>query len=119
MGVAVRGRFDRLQGQTDELVNWITKVRVKKNTVKRWRKKDLRVEAVLTNALAKAEMELRLKQRQRYLRWQRVKSELYKATNRDDCSSSYQQLDVKTCEDLSSLDSFMSMLKEVKIPLQR
>lgn len=121
MGVAIRGTVDRLQGQTDGLVDWITKVRVKKNSFKRQRRKNLRVEAVLTSALVKAETLLRMKQQQRYQRWQRLKVELTKADCNSVCSatSSDNQWDEKICEDINSLNSFMSLLNEVKIPLQR
>jgi hypothetical protein len=124
MGVAMRGSLDRLQGQTDGLVEWITKVRVKKNSIKRLRRKNLRVEAVLTSALVKAETMLRMKQQQRYQRWQRLKVELYKADCNSVCSDASSdgqsiQWDEKTCEDINSLNSFMCLLNEVKSPLQR
>ncbi|PSN45992.1 hypothetical protein C0J52_09782, partial [Blattella germanica] len=111
----VRGTFNRLRGQTDGLVDWISKVRVKKNCMKKQRRKDLRVEAVLTSALVKAENELRIKQRQRYQRWQRLKSELNKSSDSNVCGSGQQlseRWDEKTCEDINSINSFMSMLKE-------
>jgi hypothetical protein len=81
------------------------------------------VEAVLTNALVKAEMLLRMKQQQRYQRWQRVKTELFKgdcnvcnATTDGDRSTEW---DEKTCEDINSLHSFMCLVNEVKSPLKR
>jgi fructosamine-3-kinase len=118
-----RGNFNRCKVQTDGLVNWISNVRVKKNALKRSRRKNLRVEAMLTSALVKAEMQLRVKQLQRFHRWQRVKSEVCK-TGFDVCNDIPKdkvsnQWDEKTCEDLKSLDRFMRMLNEVKSPVQR
>ena len=123
MGVPVRGPNNRRQNPTDGLEVWITKVRVKKNSFKRQRRKNLRVEAVLTSALVKAEMLLRMKQQQRYQRWQRIKTELFKA----DCNvcnitavgDRSTEWDEKTCEDLDSLHSFMCLVNEVKCPVQR
>jgi len=123
MGVPVRGPNNRQQNRTDGLAVWITKVRVKKNCFKRQRRKNLRVEAVLTSALEKAEMLLRMKQQQRYHRWQRIKTELFKG----DCNVCHitavgdrsAEWDEKTCEDLDSLHSFMCLVNEVKCPIQR
>lgn len=120
MGVPVRGSNNRQQNQTDGLEVWISKVRVKKNSFKRQRRKNLRVEAVLTSALVKAVTLLRRKQQQRYQRWQRMKTELFKA----DCNITAvgdrsMEWDEKTCEDLDSLHSFMCLVNEVKCPVQR
>lgn len=123
MGVPVHCSSNRQQNQTDGLTVWITKVRVKKNSFKRQRRKNLRVEAVLTSALFKAEMLLRMKQQQRYQRWQRMKTELFKADcdvwNITAVGDRPVKWDEKTCEDLNSLHSFMCLVNEVKFPVQR
>jgi hypothetical protein len=119
----VRGSFNRLQGNKDGLVDWISMVRVKKNSFTRRRRKNLRVEAILTSALMEAESLLRMKQQRRFQRWQRLKSEVCKAhcnvcnaTSNDNVSN---QWDEKTREDINSLNKFMCLLNEVKTPLQR
>jgi hypothetical protein len=116
-----RGDCNRCQVQTDRLVDWISKARVKKSALKRSRRENLRVEAILTSALVKAETLLRVKQLQRFHRWQRVKSELCK-TGFDVCND-FPKDKVSNqwdeCEDLKSLDRFMRMLNEVKSPVQR
>lgn len=122
--VTTRGPFYRLHGQTDELVDWISKVRVKKNSMRRLRRKNLRIEAVLRSSLVKAESLLRVKQQQRYQRWQRLKVELRKADNLSvfnaSCSYSHSsQWDEKTCEDINSINSFMCSLKVVKSLVRR
>jgi hypothetical protein len=120
----IRGTINRFRGQGDGLVDWISKVRVKKNSLARRRKKNLRVEAILTSALIEAETLLRVKQQQRFQRWQRMKTEVCKAdggkvrngTASDNLSN---QWDEKTCEDIDSLNRFMCSVNEVKSPLQR
>ncbi|XP_012266100.2 uncharacterized protein LOC105691881 [Athalia rosae] len=114
---------------TEELSNWILRVRSKKVICRRSRKRNLRMEAVLTYALTTAERELRSKQILRFNRWQQVKDKLTvdhkDCTNGEDFSSiGYERLEgnvwkTPLCSELSSLDSFMSMLKEIKVPLQR
>jgi hypothetical protein len=120
----IRGTINRFGGQTDGLVDWISKVRVKKNSLTRRRKKNLRVEAILTSALIEAETLLRVKQQQRFQRWQRLKTEVCKADSGNVCNATYGdklscQWDEKTCEDINSLNRFMCLVNEVKSPLRR
>jgi hypothetical protein len=109
---------------------------------RRNRKRNLRVEAVLASVLSKAETELRSKQMTRIMRWQQMKQRLVddisrytaKKQNGDyqdggDCQdgSKADCYDGATCNpwnsplcpELSSLDSFMSQLSEIKSSLQR
>lgn len=118
---------------TEQLANWISTVRWKKLMCRRNRKRDLRVEAVLTCALYKAEHELRSKQLSRISKWQQMKTKLLKETNYYSNCNFYNGEDMKSqkscqeedpwrgplCPELSSLDSFMSKLSEIKVPLQR
>lgn len=109
MGVVLNER--PVNVKTSELNDWICRVRVKKLNCKRQKRKNLFIEAVLSNALVKAERLLRAKQQERRLRWEKIKPHL--PVNR---SSLW---DTRTCEDLHSLDSFMSQLNSVKVPVQR
>ncbi|XP_015591002.1 uncharacterized protein LOC107265752 [Cephus cinctus] len=119
--------------QTEQLSNWIGRIRTKKIICKRSRRRDLRMEAVLTYALSKAELELRNKQTLRYIKWQQMKKRM---TNDRDfkendlyCHDDLSYSDIckerdnpwqgPLCPELSSLDSFMSKLSKIKIPLQR
>lgn len=115
--------------QTEQLANWISRVRCKKIMCRRNRKRDLRVEAVLTSALYKAEHELRSKQLSRINRWHQLKKQFLKEMDYINCDF-YTTEETKFCQDndpwqgplcpeLSSLDNFMSKLAEIKIPLQR
>jgi hypothetical protein len=104
-----------LKCDTGELAYWITKARVKRKSVKR---KNLRVQAVLTSTLAKAETLLRMKRQQRLI------VEQLKTYHNLVCSDTFNdsqpiQWDEKTRAVIDSLDSFMHLLNEVKSPLQR
>jgi len=64
------------QGQTDELLTWLSKVNQKKQTVRCRRDRDLRKEAMLENARISAQAELERKQRERLQRWRSVMTNL-------------------------------------------
>ncbi|XP_033227651.1 uncharacterized protein LOC117179716 [Belonocnema kinseyi] len=116
--------------KTEQLAMWINRVRSKKVMRRRNRKRDLRVEAVLTSALFKAEFELRTKQRLRNIKWQELKKELmldYKYGS-PNCSEEYSNYlrchdhnpwKEPVCEELNSLNEFMTQLSEIKIPIER
>ncbi|XP_006623318.1 uncharacterized protein LOC102674098 [Apis dorsata] len=117
---------------TEQLANWISRVRCKKLMCRRNRKRDLRIEAVLTYALFKAEHELRSKQLSRISKWQQFKKQFLKDADYSNCEF-YNNGDTKNskscqennpwqgplCPELSSLDNFMSKLGQIKVPLQR
>ena len=120
--------------KTEQLSNWISRVRSKKIVRRRSPKRDLRVEAVLTNALFKAEFELRTKQRLRNIKWQELKKELklddYYCKRGDGTSYSEEysnylrcqdnnQEEEALCEELRSLNDFMSQLSDIKVPIER
>ena len=117
---------------TEQLTNWISRVRCKKIMCRRNRKRDLRVEAVLTYSLFKAEHELRSKQLSRISKWQQFKKQFLKDADYSNCdfyhdegmkhSKSYQPNNPwqgPLCPELSSLDNFMSKLSAIKAPLHR
>lgn len=118
---------------TEQLANWISRVRCKKLMCRRNRKRDLRVEAVLTCALYKAEHELRDKQLSRITRWQQLKKQFLKDLDYPHCDfygtersengkpaeEAANPWEGPLCPELSSLDNFMSKLGEIKVPLQR
>jgi len=61
------------QGQTDELLLWISKVHQKKKGINMRKHSDYRKQAMLANALVCAQNHLRLKQRDRLEKWQVLK----------------------------------------------
>lgn len=58
------------------LCDWVRNFRIKKVAMRRKRGGDLRVAAILTTALSRAEAELRRKQNERALRWSELQSKL-------------------------------------------
>merc|ERR1712211_173882 len=61
------------QGQTDELLTWLSKVQQKKATIRTTRARDFRKEALLEAARVSAQTELEKKQRERLQRWREVR----------------------------------------------
>ncbi|XP_066586679.1 uncharacterized protein [Prorops nasuta] len=109
-----------LLSHTEKLANWINRVRHKKLTHRYKPKRDLRVQAVLTNALVKAEYELRTKQINRVKKWQMLKQQLLK--NELNYQQTFEDDDPwkgQLCPELKSFDTFMSKLSEIKEPLHR
>ncbi|KAL2741749.1 hypothetical protein V1477_009378 [Vespula maculifrons] len=70
--------------KTEQLSNWIKKVRCKKLMCRRNRKRNLRIEAVLSYALYKAEYELRRKQLSRISQWRKLKPKFLQNSRSDD-----------------------------------
>lgn len=117
--------------ETERLVTWINKVRRKKSKCRRNLRRDLRIEAMLTCALSKAENDLRIRQLSTAEKWQELKKQCLKKAN----YTNYEQYNGEDtenpglsqqnpqeeplCPELSSLDDFMSKLSEIKVPLQR
>lgn len=114
---------NQYHGHTEELVCWINNLRCKRNNFKRKRDRNLRIEAILNCAITNSETELKYKQQQRYKKWQLIKYELL--NNKFECDTpktpelEIDKWDTKTREDINSLHSFMSMLKEVKTTIER
>ena len=65
------------QGQTDELLTWLSKVQQKKATIRSTRARDFRKEALLEAARVSAQAELEKKQRERLQRWREVRPTVY------------------------------------------
>lgn len=129
MGVVRPREFDVDQpSHTEQLANWINRIRTKKISCKRNRKRNLRVEAVLTSVLSKAELELRNKQMSRIVRWQQMRQRMYEIQRFKDGGhlgkdfqngDSYEFNLEKVVPELSSFNTFMAELNEIKAPLQR
>jgi hypothetical protein len=118
--------------RTEELVNWISSVRRKKSKCRRNRRRNLRIEAMLTHALLKAEDQLRIEQTSIASKRQQLRKKLLKKINYSNyelgnggdmensgLSQQCNPWNEPLCDELSSLANFMSQLAEVKVPLQR
>lgn len=110
-------RASNPHGHTEELVKLISKFRTKKMCLRKRRSRDLRVEALLTNVLTRAQEELRVKQQQRLRKWLEVRSELGVCNEKS--NSHYEDVWREKDLGLDSLHSFMMQLKEVKTPVHR
>lgn len=106
MGVISHNTF-----KTTDLNNWIHKVQNKQINCYRQKKRNLLVLAVLTNALSKANQELRKKQMERKTRWRQLLVSSSLDIHREAINS-----DSEICEDINN---FMLKLKEIKNPLER
>lgn len=106
--------------RTSELTDWIGKVKVKKRSFKR---KNLFIDAVLTNALVRAQELLRAKQQERRMKWLEVrKSTMGTTTTPQEACAPPPPRPPSTpivLEELSSLDDFMYKLSLIKVPVQR
>lgn len=78
-------------------------------------RRDLRVEAIISNVLTRAQEELKAKQQQRLRKWLEMKSELGFHDNSKCNVDVWREKELG----LESLDSFMLQLGGVKTPLQR
>lgn len=129
MGVARPREFDVDQpSHTERLANWINLIRSKKISCKKNRKRNLRIEAVLTSVLSKAECELRSKQMSRIVRWQQMRQLMHEKERSKDGGhlgkdskhgDGYQFNLEKVVPELSSFNTFMAELNGIKAPLQR
>lgn len=81
------------QGETDELLTWISKVNQKKNAARCKRKRDFRKDALLESARIAAQNALQSKQKERLEKWRQVKQSLRIVEERDeslcDCDSCF------------------------------
>ncbi|KAB0804271.1 hypothetical protein PPYR_01241 [Photinus pyralis] len=112
MGVAL---INNRTVNKESINDWISKVKCKKMSLKRQKRKNLFMEAILTHALYKAEIELKSKQQQRLQRWRSIKANVTHVDFRNQSSPVH----VLDCEELYSLNQFMSQLKDIKFPVER
>jgi hypothetical protein len=105
------------RSKTEDLSAWINQVKTKKTVICRRRRSDYRLRAMLSNALYKAENELKTKQQERYKKWQLIKLELFGDNECKDSDFSYNN--VNSSEDFDSLNMFMSKVSEIKRNLER
>jgi len=85
------------QGQTDELLTWLSKVNQKKQNIRCRRDRDLRKEALLEAARLSAQSELERKQRERLLKWRSVSSSLTPPPSPPEPESADDVCDCDTC----------------------
>lgn len=111
-------KFQKQQIRTDELNQWIRKVRSKKIVKKRISHgEDLRVLAMLTSALQNAEQNLRRKQEERAQKWAQLKSRLEPqeiVLTEQENALKKQTIDDLWSTELNGLNDFMKNLHQVR-----
>lgn len=120
-------KFANYHNKTEELNEWIRKVRTKKVFKKRVSHgTDLRTMAILTQALHKAEYILRQKQEERAQKWARIKSHLTENNaqqtyyenvrlSQEEVDAHKKQIDDMWSNELNGLNNFMKNLHQIKV----
>lgn len=109
---------DFCESRNESLSNWVRQVKSKSISVKTKRKRDLRIIAILSNSLTRAESELVSKQRERARRWAQMQADLGLCNKEEELNRQQREkIDNIWKNDLSGLDSFFKELDNVK-PLQ-
>lgn len=106
---------DFCESKTESLSNWVRQVKSKSLNAKTKRKRDLRIIAILSNSLSRAESELISKQRERARRWAQMQADLGLCNKEEEVAKQQQKkIDNFWKNDLSGLDSFFRELDNVK-----
>ncbi|CAG9565391.1 unnamed protein product [Danaus chrysippus] len=117
MGYTVQEKsiVDFCESKTESLSNWVRKVKCKSLNAKTKRKRDLRVIAILSNSLFRAENELLHKQRERARRWAQMQADLGLNSKEEEAAKQHREkIDNFWKNDLSGLDNFFRELDNVK-----
>ncbi|KPJ18144.1 hypothetical protein RR48_11992 [Papilio machaon] len=117
MGYAVQEKsvVDFCESKTESLSNWVSKFKCKSVNAKTKRKRDLRIIAILSNSLLRAENELITKQRERARKWAQMQADLGLCNKEEEVARQQQEkIDNIWKNDLSGLDSFFKELDNVK-----
>lgn len=106
---------DFCESKTESLSNWVRQVKSKSISVKTKRKRDLRIIAILSNSLTRAESELVSKQRERARRWAQMQADLGLSNKEEELTRQQREkIDNIWKNDLSGLDSFFKELDKCK-----
>ncbi|CAG9789258.1 unnamed protein product [Diatraea saccharalis] len=117
MGYSTKERsvVDFCESKTESLSNWVRQVKNKSINAKTKRKRDLRIIAILSNSLLRAENELIMKQRERARRWAQMQVDLGLCNKEEEIARQQREkIDNLWKNDLSGLDSFFKELDNVK-----
>ena len=124
----ISSKFQNYTNKTDDaLNNWIKDIRNKKIVKKRQSRGDLRMLAILSNTLFKAEEELRKKQHERKMKWTRIKLRLNassKSLNNSykvDEDEEKQKIEINALwsSELNGLNNFINNLSKIKTVVVR
>lgn len=106
---------DFCESKTESLSNWVRQVKNKSQNAKTRRKRDLRIIAILSNSLTRAESELVTKQRERARRWAQMQADLGLSSKEEEIAKEQREkINNLWKNDLSGLDTFFRELDNVK-----
>lgn len=115
--------YDSTKGRAVSLFDWIGKVKCKKTEMRRKRRnQDLRVAAILTTALRRAEHEMRIKQQERALKWAKLNLEISRHSvlkTAEEEERHKREVSEMWNSELSELDEFINSLSQIKTSIVR
>lgn len=119
----ILSNYDVKKGKAFSLFDWIGKVKCKKTEMRRRRRnQDLRVAAILTTALIRAEQEMRIKQQERALKWAKLNLEISQQSeskSAEEEEKHKQEVSEMWNSELSELDEFINSLSQIKTSIVR
>lgn len=119
----ILSNYDSQKGKCVSLFDWIGKVKCKKTEMRRKRRQqDLRVAAILTRALIRAEQEMRIKQQERALKWAKLNLDMtshHVLKTAEEEEKHNKEVSEIWNSDLSQLDDFLNSLNQIKTSVVR
>lgn len=110
---------DFCESKTESLSKWVRQVKSKSLNARTKRRRDLRIIAILSNSLTRAEDELLTKQRERARRWAQMQADLgLRNKEQEEAKQEREKIDLLWKNDLSGLDNFFKELDKVKPSLR-
>ncbi|CAH2094667.1 unnamed protein product [Euphydryas editha] len=106
---------DFCESKCESLSNWVRKVKSKSIRAKSKRKRDLRIIAILSQSLSRAESELLSKQRERARRWAQMQADLGLYNKEEEAAKQHREkINNIWKNELSGLDNFFKELDNFK-----
>lgn len=123
MGASSKEIISNFKTNQFTLCDWIGKVKGKKRELRRKRSSnDLRVAAMLTTALIRAEAEMRRKQQDRAVKWAQLNIQIRQTSIREDDEEELRrkkEIDDLWLSELNGLDNFINSLNKIKTNVVR
>ncbi|XP_026759427.2 uncharacterized protein LOC128201950 [Galleria mellonella] len=107
---------DTCESKIESLSNWIRQVKSKSRSAKKNKSRHLRIIAILSTSLSRAENELIAEQRERARIWAEMEADLGPTTNKEEEMARQQREKIDNIwkNELSGLDNFFKELDNVK-----
>lgn len=123
MGASSKEIISNFKTNQFTLCDWIGKVKGKKRELRRKRSNnDLRVAAMLTTALIRAEAEMRRKQQDRAVKWAQLNIQIRQTSIQEDDEEELRrkkEIDDLWLSELNGLDNFINSLNKIKTNVVR